>query len=123
VHSAREKFQLSFLLSNIFAFDFCLYFLLSNVIDFDQSIVANGEFAALFRPCPSHFSGIIDTSTHPAHLGTIIYWPDWLTAPEPAGTSFFCTGNGGEITGGSHEFLHNSCHVHAHTALMRRPWL
>ena len=90
-------------------------------LDFDQSGCPNGRFSALFRPCLSHFSGVIDTSTHPAHLGIIMYWPDWLTAPEPAGTSFFCTGNGGEITGGNHEFLHNSCHVHGHTALMRRP--
>jgi hypothetical protein len=113
----RKSFRES---KNIFAFDFACNFCFQIWI-LTSRVVANGRFSALFRPCLSHFSGVIDTSTHPAHLWTIIYWPDWLTAPEPAGTSFFCTGNGGEITGGSHEFLHNSCHVHAHTALMRRP--
>lgn len=88
-----------------FAFKcFCLGFLLSSslsIFAFKSSIltsrfVANGRFSASFRLCASHFIGCIDTSTYPAHLGTIIYWPDCLAAPEPAGTSLFCTGNGGK---------------------------
>jgi hypothetical protein len=114
--------KLSISLSNLSAFDFCFQFLLSNSSILTSRFVANGRFSASFRPCASHFIRCIDTSTYPAHLGTMIYWPDWLPAPEPAGTSLFCTGKGGKSLVAAKSFLHNSCNVHAHTALMRRPW-
>jgi len=75
----------------IFAFNFCF-----QIIDFDQSVCREWQIFGLVSAVCFTFMRRIDTSTHPAHLGTIIYWPDWLPAPEPAETSLFCTGNGGK---------------------------